>query len=274
VKLTRPFAAGLGTVAVIGALSIGALSIGALSIGAAQGAMASEHGAALSHDGVLEPGQALRKGQSVHSPNRRFELTEQTDGNLVLTRHKAGKVTALWGTMTLRRGAFTKMQTDGNLVVYSKSRKPLWASNTSRHGGAFLAVQNDGNVVIYSKAKKALWSRHMFIGELLGGDQLKAGMEVVSPSRRYELVQQADGNLVLYRRGAGKLTALWGTMTLRRGAFSLMQADGNLVVYSKAKKALWASGTSHHPGAFLLVQNDGNVVIYTKAKKALWATGT
>jgi len=304
VKLTWPVTAGIGTAAVIGALSLGAsqaaaaapasvpapgvrLSIGHPSLAARGAARAGVHGAAAapltaaparaarSFDGVLKPGQMLRTGQSVHSPSRRFELVQQSDGNLVLYHLSNGKKGALWGTMTASPGAFTIMQTDGNLVVYSKARKALWASNTGRHGGAFLAVQNDGNVVVYSKAKKALWSRHEFIGELPPGYRLKPGMVVLSPSRRYFLVQQTDGNLVLYRGALfGKKTALWGTMTHSAGAFSQMQTDGNLVVYSKAHKPLWASNTGGHAGAFLEVQNDGNVVIYSKAKKALWATHT
>jgi len=304
VKLTWPVTAGIGTAAVIGALAVGvsqaALAASAsvpvpgvrvaaghqgpadrgsapagVRAAAAAPLTAAPTRAARSFDGVLKPGQMLRPGQSVHSPSRRFELVQQTDGNLVLYHLANGKKGALWGTMTASPGAFTVMQTDGNLVVYSKSRKALWASNTSRHGGAFLQVQNDGNVVVYSKAKKALWSRHEFIGELPPGYRLKPGMVVLSPSRRFFLVQQTDGNLVLYRGSLfGEKTALWGTMTLSAGAFSQLQTDGNLVVYSTSHKPLWASGTSHHAGAFLEVQNDGNVVVYSKAKKALWATHT
>ncbi|GAA4637526.1 hypothetical protein GCM10023196_091670 [Actinoallomurus vinaceus] len=214
--------------------------------------------------GVLKAGQILKAGQYVRSPNKKYLLAQQTDGNLVLYRGKK----ALWSSVTGQHsGAFTAMQKDGNLVVY-KGKKALWYSNTARNPGAFLAVQNDGNLVIYSKAKKALWTRNISIESLQPGYSLKTGQAVKSRNGRYTLLQQNDGNLVLYQ---GK-KALWNTTTARHpGSYTLMQADGNLVVYSKANKPLWYSNTAGHPGAFLAVQNDGNLVIYGKNNKALWS---
>jgi hypothetical protein len=50
------------------------------------------------------------------------------------------------------------MQSDGNLVVYNRTKQPLWSSNTPTHPGAGLIVQNDGNVVIYTPDGKPLWA--------------------------------------------------------------------------------------------------------------------
>lgn len=50
-----------------------------------------------------------------------------------------------------------KMQTDGNLVVYAPGHKALWQSNTDGNPGAYLLIQTDGNIVVYSSAGKALW---------------------------------------------------------------------------------------------------------------------
>jgi hypothetical protein len=49
------------------------------------------------------------------------------------------------------------MQTDGNFVVY-QGTKPLWSTSTGGHPGASLAVQDDGNLVVYGKDKKVLWA--------------------------------------------------------------------------------------------------------------------
>jgi hypothetical protein len=49
------------------------------------------------------------------------------------------------------------MQLDGNLVMYTTSNRAIRSTNTHGNPGAFLAVQDDGNLVIYSKAKKPLW---------------------------------------------------------------------------------------------------------------------
>ena len=49
------------------------------------------------------------------------------------------------------------MQTDGNLVWYSRG-KAIWNSRTPGNPGARLVAQGDGNVVLYSKTNRALWS--------------------------------------------------------------------------------------------------------------------
>ncbi len=52
-----------------------------------------------------------------------------------------------------------------------------------------------------------------------------------------------------------------------------MQDDGNLVLCDGAGKALWASGTDHHPGAYATMQTDGNLVVY-QGSTPLWASKT
>jgi hypothetical protein len=49
------------------------------------------------------------------------------------------------------------MQADGNLVVYTVSSFPLWASHTSGYPNATLAIQNDGNMAIYWSGV-AIWA--------------------------------------------------------------------------------------------------------------------
>ncbi|MEV0400473.1 hypothetical protein [Actinoallomurus sp. NPDC050550] len=212
----------------------------------------------------LQPGYSLKAGQAVKSPNGRYTLLMQTDGNLVLYQGKK----ALWSTITGRHpGAYTLMQTDGNLVVYGTDRKPLWYSNTAGHPGAFLEVQNDGNLVIYGTNNKPLWSRHLYNGILGPGQSLRTGDGVRSPNGVYSLFQQTDGNVALYK---GK-EALWSTKTQGAGVYSVMQTDGNWVVYSAAGKPLWYSNTANNAGASLAVQDDGNLVIYATDHRVLWA---
>jgi lysozyme len=103
-------------------------------------------------------------------------------------------------------------------------------------------------------------------GEALGADEGKTSCD-----GRFTLVQQSDGNLVLYQNDAGK--ALWSTGTNGTdGRVAVMQEDGNLVVYTGEGKPVWDSGTWGNPGAWLAIQDDGNAVIYTS--KAIWDSGT
>jgi len=99
---------------------------------------------------ILSSSQILYKGEFIQSPNGRYKLVLQTDGNLVLYDKKK----AMWSTGT--NGKNVKklvMQSDGNLVLYG-TNGPVWATNTSGNRGAYLILQDDGNLVIY----KAVWS--------------------------------------------------------------------------------------------------------------------
>jgi len=147
-------------------------------------------------------------------------------------------------------------------------------------------VQSDGNFVVYMRTLKdtrALWASN-------------TGGQGHGP---YKLINQADGNLVLY----DKEKALWATATngKNEGATTLvMQQDGNLVLYD-SKTAIWASASNHEVkatkyhgkdrvalnerlvegasitssnGQFVtVVQADGNFVLY-HGSKALWASNT
>lgn len=107
-------------------------------------------------------------------------------------------------------------------------------------------------------------------GIMSPGQAIGANEGITSCDGRFTLIQQGDGNLVLYMAG-GK--ALWSSKTAgTAGRTAVMQDDGNLVVYTPEGKPVWSSGTWGHPGAYLGVQNDGNVVIYQYG--AIWSTGT
>ncbi|MBK7826920.1 hypothetical protein [Nannocystis sp.] len=110
-----------------------------------------------------------------------------------------------------------------------------------------------------------------------------------SPSLKYYLAHQWDGNLVLYRSSGRK--ALWASNTMggeKRARKLLMQGDGNFVLYwtspnigSYSPTSMegfhprWSTNTHGNPGAFLALQDDGNLVIYTADNtRALWASGT
>lgn len=107
-------------------------------------------------------------------------------------------------------------------------------------------------------------------GALLPNQVLGVDQGVSSCDGRFTLVQQGDGNLVLYQAGGG---ALWSTVTSgSQGRATVMQEDGNLVSYTPDSKPVWFSKTSGNPGAWLAIQDDGNLVIY--AGKAIWSSGT
>jgi murein DD-endopeptidase MepM/ murein hydrolase activator NlpD len=66
----------------------------------------------------------------------------------------------IWGTGTddgsnsdpNLRGARFSIQSDGNVVLYNASNRPIWATATYGNPGARFAIQNDGNLVVYKGA--------------------------------------------------------------------------------------------------------------------------
>jgi hypothetical protein len=215
----------------------------------------------------LGPGEWLLPGQSLTSGGGRFKLVQQKQGNLVF--YDGTK--ALWTSPTAgQSGARATMQKEGNLVIYSRDDKPLWSTPTAGNPGAYLLLpEQSGNLVIYSRTNQPLWSSNAYLGgKLPSGHVLRPGQWVQSSNGRYKLIQQDEGNAVLYdgRR------ALFTTPTAGHpGARSIMQPEGNWVVVDRNDKALWTTKTAGNPGAWLAVSNDGRVIIYSRTNKPLWS---
>lgn len=104
-------------------------------------------------ESYLFPNEYLYPGQQI-VVSCYYRLVMQTDGNLVLY----SRSTPLWASNTVGRGGYATMQSDGNLVVYGDSGRAVWASNTAGNAGAYLVLQGDRNLVIYSAAGRALWA--------------------------------------------------------------------------------------------------------------------
>ena len=98
----------------------------------------------------------LRNGDRLTSKNGKYVLRMQRDGNLVL--YCNGK-TPIWVSGTYRKTVLEGLhfQHDSNLVLYDKTG-PIWASMTHGTGASKLIVQNDGNVVLYTPSNKPVWA--------------------------------------------------------------------------------------------------------------------
>jgi outer membrane protein assembly factor BamB len=104
----------------------------------------------------LNSGQGLQVGESLGSPDGRFSLTLQPDGNLVLYDQDSQPV---WASATDgQEVSSATMQEDGNLVLNSAGGDPVWASDTYGNDGAYLVLQDDRNVVIYNANDAPLWA--------------------------------------------------------------------------------------------------------------------
>jgi GH25 family lysozyme M1 (1,4-beta-N-acetylmuramidase) len=105
--------------------------------------------------GIAVSGTALAAGQYLPSSDGTRTLRQQANGDLQLLHGN----TVVWSTNTSSAGAgaHTDFQTDGNVVVYSKSGTAVWSTGSSRSAADRFVVQNDGNVVLY-RGTTAVWS--------------------------------------------------------------------------------------------------------------------
>jgi hypothetical protein len=85
----------------------------------------------------------------------KYNLVFQNDGNLVLYSPTSNPV---WATGTEGRAARMSVQANGNVVLYDFSNQPIWATNTNGNPGAFLSLQNDGNLVVYTGNRRPIFA--------------------------------------------------------------------------------------------------------------------
>ena len=107
----------------------------------------------------LAPGQGLVRGLGTYlqSPNARYRAFVHTSSGRLVVRDQTT------GTYVFRTPAVDSdwllLQTDGNLVLYTRTGTALWASGTGGKGLSDLVMQNDGNLVLYLRSTgKATWS--------------------------------------------------------------------------------------------------------------------
>jgi hypothetical protein len=70
----------------------------------------------------------------------------------VLTYVAGLLVLVLHGAAAPNGAATLIMQSDGNLVLYNRNNRPLWATMTNGYSGAYFVLQDDGNAVVYQAA--------------------------------------------------------------------------------------------------------------------------
>ncbi|HZM63934.1 MAG TPA: hypothetical protein VFB59_02260 [Candidatus Saccharimonadales bacterium] len=223
----------------------------------------------------LTTGMRLNPNEYLTSLNGQSVLLMQGDGNLVVYR---GLSIAQWNSGTSGHpGAYLVVQGDGNVVVYAPNEQPLWWTGTN--SVTRFTMQTDGNLVGYDTNSQWKWQSgtggqpawtYKGTDHLNQYQRLNPGEYLKSADKRYFLLMQTDGNLVLYSPG---YHVLWSSGTNgNAGAYLEVQGDGNIVVYRADRWPLWYTGTNN---AFdLFVQNDGNLVAYTLTNSWVWQSWT
>lgn len=175
----------------------------------------------------LLPGDSLTPGQRLSANG--YTLTLQSDGNLVGN----GPLGRGWSTGTAGQSVSQLLlQRDGNLVLYDRAGRALWASATS--GATQAVLQNDANLVLYNAAATPLWakrvaffatSRPLTAAErtAMTGMTWRSGCPVpLSDLRAVTLTyvdftgEPRDGTLVVRSSVVGDVTAVFGKLHAER----------------------------------------------------------
>jgi len=107
--------------------------------------------------------------------------------------------------------------------------------------------------------------------KLMVGEQLKENAKLISANGEYSLVQQPDGNLVIYNT---QKKAMWASgMDGKNVKRCVMQKDGNLAQHPGGYDLItWSTNTKGNAGAYAMLQDDGVLVIINKDDKIIWSS--
>ena len=211
------------------------------------------------------------------SSDRRYSFKFQSDGNLVLYDNNL----PTWNSGTYNSGIGGRviMQSDGNLVLYNTNSQPIWSSVTSGPG-ARLTTQTDGNLVIYNQSNVPLWGANTthnpdhlgYVNSVMFTARLYPNQRLETADRRFRLILQPDGNLVLYSPNR----AIWSSVTAGKSvAYLASQPDGNLVLYDTNNQPVWHAGSNGNGYSYLAIQPDGNLVLYQGgSNRPTWHSNT
>lgn len=118
---------------------------------------------------------------------------------------------------------------------------------------------------------------------LSSASQLKKDHFYVSKGKKFALILQNDGNLVLYKVKSISSTTVtpgecvWASGTsnsaLNGSAYAKLQADGNFVIYRNSSTALWHTHTNRSGGGKkLMLSDDGILSVISSTGGELWAS--
>jgi hypothetical protein len=106
----------------------------------------------------LAPGEFMFVNYAdIVSNNGLYHFEYQPDGNLVL--YTASNIPYFASNTAGTETGATVMQGDGNLVIYDGTGTPIWATGTWGNPGAFLTLSDDGSLnIIAADGSTVLWT--------------------------------------------------------------------------------------------------------------------
>eukprot|EP00298_Acanthocystis_sp_HF-20_P010828 c19070_g1_i2.p1 GENE.c19070_g1_i2~~c19070_g1_i2.p1 ORF type:complete len:452 (-),score=158.98 c19070_g1_i2:93-1448(-) len=213
------------------------------------------------------PNTAFVQGQRHFSKNKTSYLVFQEDGNLVLYRKNDKPV---WASGTHGRGKRAIYQSDGNIVVYDRT-KALWASHTHEHPSTELILQSDGDLVLYENGKR-IWSTQTSDKSCASVPDFEETKPITVESKPITVESKTntvESNTDTIITTGTKFLVDNKHFSQNQSFYVVFQGDGNFVSYKKDGTPIWSTGT-HGRGKKCFLRDDGNIVVLDRSEKIIY----
>ena len=244
----------------------------AVVVGSGVGAVSLASGAGVAQAAVtdrLVTGASLTPGQQLVSANKSFQLTLQTNGDLVLTQG----ATVTWRTSTAGKGAVRlSMLANGYLLLATKSWATVWLASARAVPGPWLQLRNDGVLAVYDNTNRLVWTH---VGgyvhdRLANGASLTIGQSMVSRYYGYRLLLRSDGNVVILNL---KNAVLWQAGTAKSGGIRLtVGTNGNLTLTNANAAIVWQTQSVGVASPSLLLSTAGVATLTDRTGRTAWSS--
>jgi predicted phage tail protein len=212
----------------------------------------------------LDPGDTLQPGQWLQSANNWYRAGMQTDGNLVV-HSKSNEV--IWTSKTngnpgARAVHFNSGAPAGVFAVISTDNRILWQCPKKGTGG--VVIGNDGNLNLLDSSGAVVWNCNY--STATEPSQPPAPPVPPPPAN----LPTGAGNSVNYGE-----TLYAGTTRVSSNGWYVFTVghDGNVTVFDKTGKGLWATGTEGNPGARFVFDWEYNISVMSPTHQVLWRRG-
>ncbi|KAI0905099.1 hypothetical protein F4823DRAFT_633220 [Ustulina deusta] len=233
----------------------------------------------------LRSGQILAANHSLTSKSGEYTFTITEAGDFKITRDSGRTISTIarmaQNANSSRPARFLLLGPDGYLELRSNTvtGPTIWREGNS---AARRLVLNDYGLLFLTRSTNekdtdpdVVWTLPKTLGDRIStGESMYANQKLRSPTGNYELINQGDGNLVLYRMSPDT-RAMWASGSYGKKPKKLVvQGDGNVVLYVDDWPPVpWASGTSAGGNTAkreFVLQDNGDVVILENGKQ-IWS---
>jgi len=208
----------------------------------------------------IDDGSTIASGDVRRSPNRQFELSMQSNGDLVW-RLSGGRI--LWRSQTAGHPGAIATVTSGVLRV-ADGGTTLWQSTALVGSSTGLTLGSDGLLTT------ATWSSRSLYSQIRPGDTLQPGAIVMSPDQRCRLTVGAQGNLIL--TDATGQTLFDNGVRLGVKSQTKLLAEGQLVSTAVSGVIGFSTWTSGRVNDHVEITNSGRIAVVGAGGLTVWST--